>query len=114
MTRPVPPVVDGLEDVVQDRLHGLGATAAEVAATLAAAGYRGRIGHADTCPIARYLAADPRVREVAVSGEEITAVEPGGGFVSLTTPRVVARFVYDFDDGAFPALIGGRDDAAEF
>lgn len=74
----------------------------DLAALFTAATCTGLPGDPCCCPVARYVAR--------LSGTSITVdgVEwDDGTGVSQPTPRNVARFVGEFDEGAYPDLIDG-------
>jgi hypothetical protein len=89
---------------ITDKLAALGATSAEVAATLTDAGFTGRKCADDACPIFNFLhAAVPSVFSVgflvlADLGDELPTFE-------LVTPDPVWDFISDFDRGVYPELV---------
>ncbi|WP_433302281.1 hypothetical protein ACQP2F_08605 [Actinoplanes sp. CA-030573] len=91
--------------IAERALATLGSTPRAVAASLAAAGFTGRVESADDCPIARYLrATDPRLTAVIVLGDGIQLDLPAES-VTIPIPDPVLWFVTRFDHADLPHLI---------
>lgn len=88
-------------------LEALGATSQEVAVKLTELDCKGRITRTTLCPVAVYLkrcgfpSAGVSQRTVLVDPADWDDAE----LISIRTPDPVARFIDDFDDGAYPGLI---------
>jgi hypothetical protein len=74
-----------------------------VAATLRAAGVRGRPRHPRLCPVARKLAADLGLEEVRVEMMRTFAAR-GEEWAWVETPIVARSFLYHFDNEFYKDL----------
>lgn len=97
------------EQTVHRHLQQLGTSPAEVAASLQAAGVRGRPGESLDCAVARYLNAvvggERRVRDVNVSESFARVRRRWRTAVTVPLPSGTRAFVREFDHGAFPELV---------
>lgn len=86
-------------------LEQLGNTANEVATSLRRAGVRGRQRHIRLCPVARLLR---RHFGRALAGPISCGIGGGGDTAAIVvdTPAAVEAFMYAFDDGCYPDLVG--------
>jgi hypothetical protein len=104
-----------MRSATADLLSRLGATTADVAATLESAGVRGVPRSGTSCAVARYLhavmAADPEVRSVVVSSEGVSiSVRPWWlADIQVAVPEPVRQFIRQFDSGAFATLVADRN-----
>jgi hypothetical protein len=121
----VPPIMTAATypatpDGLTAALNALGDTAAEVADTLARAGFSGRRGDEVSCPIARYLrtaihgaidayvgVADPQHDNRQRAGIWLL---DGTGWFDVPMPPGSAAFIDAFDEGAYVELATDRDD----
>ena len=81
----------------------LGSTGDAVAARLQTWGFRGQQSDPADCPLARYLRETCR-RQVQVGKDYIFVAVPGGS-ISLPTPTACRKFIDDFDEGRWLALV---------
>lgn len=87
---------------IKRALRDLGETPDEIAQALTDKDCQGVRGHHAKCPLAVYLRRV--VPDATVSMFEISHKGLFGYPRRVETPREVRRFVYRFDDGAYPEL----------
>lgn len=85
-------------------LEALGATSQEVAVKLTELDCKGRITRTTLCPVAVYLKRCG-FPSAGVSQRTVLVDPDDAELISIRTPDPVARFIDDFDDGAYPGLI---------
>ena len=84
-------------------LRRLGSTPEGVAHSLMARGLRGVVDDAENCPVAAYL-SEEGAESIAVNAQCIECED-----FEVLTPRPIAHFVSQFDDGHWPELIEPQD-----
>lgn len=83
-------------------LEDLGETEGEVIATLKARGYKGFKGEPSSCPVANYLYGETNVSVlIDTDGCVLPDIED---MPTFDTPSAVAKFIHEFDHGAYPEL----------
>jgi hypothetical protein len=73
----------------------------EIARVFAELGIKGEREEPDTCPVARYLAAELDSIDISVGLADVSAEECTGADL----PEHVQRFIYAFDHGDYPQLL---------
>jgi hypothetical protein len=117
LVRPQPP---GQAEVNMDKLEineenlratmaALGKSHQAIRETLVKAGIKGTPGQPETCVLANYLKAKFNAKTVEVCAD-IVEVDAGSfnddtPFAYIKTPKLIERFIENFDDGKYPELV---------
>src|SRR5262245_46398707 len=98
--------IEAQRQALRQDLENLGATAEEVAATLAKDGCKGQRRQAWNCPVSDHLARIGWSFPSALETHCSVTNPQGAGRILVTNPEPVRQFVADFDQGRHPHLEG--------